>query len=97
MPELLTLRLLSFPYPLLLRNAASSTEPPTDWLLVLPNNNQCVFIDGASGFVDGMRENYACPDGSLFGEIKYGMVWRILYQPMGSSAMTTVPIVATYS
>ena len=96
-PGITNVTIIKLSAPLLLQPAAAPANPPISWLVVLPNNNECYFADGTADFVNGMRANYYCPNGRLFGNVRYGIVWSILYQPNGASAMTAVSIVATYS
>ena len=69
----------------------------SDWMIVLSHNDRCFYNEGAVSFVRGMRDNYSCAAGELYGKIRQGRVWRIFYQPSGSANMILVPIVATYS
>jgi hypothetical protein len=55
-------------------------------------------IDGATGLVNGMRLNYGCHDGNLFGDPdRSAPLWTIAYQPTSSTTVSTVPITKVWS
>jgi hypothetical protein len=73
--------------------------PPTPlpnalpWYIELSNGQRCGMLGGATGLVNGMRLNYGCRDGTLFGDPdRSSPVWTIAYQPTGSRTVSTVPI-----
>jgi hypothetical protein len=79
----------------------ASSEPTSEgpqglpWAMQLADGSHCVFLQGASSAVDGLRFNYTCaPDKlALYGEPQRGSaVWTIFAGPRNASQLARVPI-----
>jgi len=91
--------------------AATKVTPPTDqivpqtsspsadpWALVIADGQMCVFITGASQVVDGLRESYGCPGGSLYGDPnRSSPIWTIWYQAAGSNSLVQINVLKSYT
>jgi hypothetical protein len=63
------------------------------WLIVLPDGEQCRPYTGLGVIVGGLRLNYGCQGGSLYGNVvKSGGVWKIYEQYKGSPQMVLIDI-----
>lgn len=63
------------------------------WAVELANGDTCIFIGGATTSVSGMRLNYLCEDGEVYGGNQGTQeTWALYYQPAGNSELNTVPV-----
>jgi hypothetical protein len=78
---------LTKPLPLSQGNRGSDDPTRGDpWGVQLANGNRCVFVNGATGFVAGMRINYFCTRGVLVGSPRRtSQPWTIFYRATNST------------
>lgn len=77
-----------------------SASGPTDnaWLIILGDGERCPLITGGTFSPGGLRLNYQCHSGGLYGEPQENSpTWTIFEQRNGTSDMTLVPIAQAYS
>jgi len=92
-PESVTVLKISKPLPVF--SAPASLSNP--WLLILADGERCYFDTGSTASAGGLRFNYACRHGDLFGSVdKANRIWTIFQQHAGSADMTQVQIVKAY-
>ena len=71
--------LLSLDSPLARENGEASIRRQP-WALRLANGAKCTFLTGASSSEGGMRANYGCTKGTVFGDIDHsGSTWQVYY------------------
>ncbi|MBA2577041.1 MAG: hypothetical protein H0V05_10450, partial [Euzebyaceae bacterium] len=72
-------------------NQGGDTDLP--WALELANEEQCVLIGGATTTLAGMRLNYDCTNGEVYGENQGSdEAWRVFYQASGASDIREVDV-----
>lgn len=92
-PESVTVMKISKPLPVF--SAPASLSNP--WLLILADGERCYFDTGGTSNPGGLRLNYACRNGDLYGSInKTDGAWTIFQQHANSADMTQVRIVKAY-
>ena len=75
------------------RGQNTSRVAPTGhpWGVQLRSGTRCLFVQGASSNLNGLRLNYTCTDGSvLYGNARRGQPWTIL-RATGDDAQATRP------
>jgi len=80
--------------------APNPTNPKGDpWALQLTNGQLCVTKGKGNSVVDGLTNNYQCPNlGQLYGDPdRSTAAWTIFYQAPGSSDLMKVDILKSYS
>lgn len=89
--QLVVLRLEA---PLPFERAHGVEEPgETLWALELADGQLCVFLTGGTAVVAGLRLNYACPRGFVFGDPnRSGELWRVFFQEEGSDSLVEVEV-----
>lgn len=78
---------------------ASTANPNADpWTVQLADGQTCVFSQGATAALGGMRLNYGCPKGVIYGDPDRSLpVWTVFYQANGSNDLVRVDVQVAYS
>src|SRR4051794_10821635 len=72
-------------------NTTHSAPTGHPWGIQLGTGARCLFVQGASSELNGIRLNYTCSDGSvLYGNARRGAAWTIL-RATGDDAEATRP------
>lgn len=94
-PNSITVIRLTGPLPQRISPAGTTSNV---WLIVLPDGESCPLITAGTISPGGLRLNYQCPSGGLYGDPqRAGEIWKIFKLSNGTSDMTLVPIAQAYS
>src|SRR5581483_10108856 len=70
---------------------------PATIIVVLADGETCLPAGGATGLFNGLRLNYGCDRGVLYGYPDHTRAtWSISYKAEGSEAVVSVPIAEAY-